>query len=118
MMVAAESLVKWVANRICWVAVSVIDYLVKRMFLWVTLLSFGWMVTERGESEVGLMTQVWVRWILPWLAASSADTHVAGRMPIRMVCMVSISLCVLMVNLLVGRQTVQAAVLVYEIVVI
>ena len=49
MMVAAESLVKWVANRIRWVAVWVIDYLVKRMFLWVTLLSFGWMVMERGE---------------------------------------------------------------------
>ena len=65
MMVAAESLVKWVANRICWVAVSVIDYLVKRMFLWENLLSFGWMVMERGASEVGLMTQVWVPWVLP-----------------------------------------------------
>ena len=43
-MVAAESLVKWVANRIHWVAVSVIDYLVKRMFLWENSLAIGWMV--------------------------------------------------------------------------
>ena len=58
MTVAAESLVKWVANRIRWVAVLVIVYLVKGVFLWENLLSFGWMVMERGASEVGLMTQV------------------------------------------------------------
>ena len=64
-MVAAEGLVRLVANRICWVSVSVIVYLVKGMFLWENLLSFGWMVMERGVSEVGLMTQVWVPWVLP-----------------------------------------------------
>ena len=42
----------------------------------------------------------------------------AGKMPRKVVCMVSIFRCVLMVNLLAGRQTEQAAGLVYEIVVI
>ena len=44
MMVAVESLVKSVANRILLMAVSVIDYLVKRMFLWENSLAIGWMV--------------------------------------------------------------------------
>ena len=46
-------------------AVSVIVYLVKRIFLWENLVLFGWMVMERGSSEVGLMTEVWVPWVLP-----------------------------------------------------
>ena len=65
LMVAIESLVRWVANRIHWVAVSVIVYLAKGVFLWENLFLFGWMVMERGASEVGLMTQVWVPWVLP-----------------------------------------------------
>ena len=64
-MVAAESLVRWVTSRIHWMAVSVIVYSVKGMLLWENLLSFVWMVMDRGASGVGLMTGIWVTWILP-----------------------------------------------------
>ena len=58
MMETADSLVEWVASRIRWVAVSVIDCLVKRMFLGEDLLAFGWMGMEREAGEAGLMTGI------------------------------------------------------------
>ena len=42
-------------------AVSVIDCLVKRMFLRENLLVFGWMGMEREAREAGLMTGIWVQ---------------------------------------------------------
>ena len=46
-------------------AVPVIDCLVKGMFLRENLLAFGWMDMEREAKEAGLMSGIWVPWILP-----------------------------------------------------
>ena len=65
MMIAARRLVKRVANRICCVAVPVTDYLVKGMLLREDLLVFCWMDTGREAREVGLISGIWVQWVLP-----------------------------------------------------
>ena len=65
MMIAAKRLVKRVANRIRCVAVPVIDCLVKGMFLRENLLAFCWMDMGREAREAGLMSGVWVQWVLP-----------------------------------------------------